>query len=161
MKTSWKKSQKNVISGKLKGFEQSYLEAKFATPESTLTKPHYIDGNFKFWIFFNPSSLKNLENPKTSYFKKYKYLSNHFQWQDLQPPESTLTDSNNRIEIFNVLEFSHLSFFWKFRKKNVVFRKLRKFEQSYLEAKLATSESILTESHNKDANIKFCETFYI
>ena len=28
---------KNVISGKLKAFELSYLEAKFATPETILT----------------------------------------------------------------------------------------------------------------------------
>ena len=44
-----KKSQKNVMSGKLQGFEQSYLEAKFTTPESTLKAPHYRDGNFKFY----------------------------------------------------------------------------------------------------------------
>ena len=43
-----KKITKNVISGKLQGFEQSNWEAKLATPESTLTEPHYRDENFKF-----------------------------------------------------------------------------------------------------------------
>ena len=42
------KSQKNVISGKLQDFEQSYLEAKFLTPESTLTESRYRDENLKF-----------------------------------------------------------------------------------------------------------------
>ena len=43
-----KKSQKNVISRKLQGFEQSYLKARFATPESTLTAPCYRVKKFKF-----------------------------------------------------------------------------------------------------------------
>ena len=47
-----KKITKNVISGKLQKFEQSYLEANFATPESTLTEPHYTDNNFKFCEIF-------------------------------------------------------------------------------------------------------------
>ena len=43
---------KNVISGKLHDFEQSFLEAKFTTPESTLTEPPYRDNNFKHWEVF-------------------------------------------------------------------------------------------------------------
>ena len=43
---------KNVISRKLQGFEQSYLAAKFVIPESTLTEPHYRDGNFEFCEIF-------------------------------------------------------------------------------------------------------------
>ena len=43
-----KKSQKNVISQKLPGFEQSNLAAKFLTPEIKLTKPHHRDANIKF-----------------------------------------------------------------------------------------------------------------
>ena len=43
---------KNGISQKLEGFEQSYLEAKIATPERTLTKVHHRDGNIKFRDFF-------------------------------------------------------------------------------------------------------------
>ena len=43
-----KKSQKKVICQKLKRFEQSYLEAIFATPESTLTASNYRVKNFKF-----------------------------------------------------------------------------------------------------------------
>ena len=44
--------------------------------------------------------------------------------------------------------------------KNVVSRKLLGFEQSYLEAKIATPKRTLTEPHHRDANIKFCEIFY-
>ena len=39
---------KNAISRTLEGFEQSYLEARFATPECTLIEPHYMVGKFKF-----------------------------------------------------------------------------------------------------------------
>ena len=53
MKVFLKKSQKNVISGKLFGVQQPYLKTKFAIPENTLTKPHYIDGNFKFCEVFH------------------------------------------------------------------------------------------------------------
>ena len=65
-----KKITKNVISGKLQDFEQSYLEAKFLTPESTLTEPHYRDENFKFcetfytWVYWK--ILKKPKNRKIS-----------------------------------------------------------------------------------------------
>ena len=56
-------------------------------------------------------SKKFWENPKkTSYLENYKILSRHIQRQDLEPPESTLKDSNNRIEIFKVLNFSTSNF---------------------------------------------------
>ena len=38
---------KNVTSRKLKETEQSHLEARFATPESTLTAPNYRFEKFK------------------------------------------------------------------------------------------------------------------
>ena len=43
-----RKKTKNVISQKLQGIEQLYLEASFVTPESTLTAPNYKVKNFKF-----------------------------------------------------------------------------------------------------------------
>ena len=54
---NFKKITKNVISGKLHGFEQSYLETKFTTPESTLAEPHYTYGNFKFYKKLNTQVL--------------------------------------------------------------------------------------------------------
>ena len=47
------------------------------------------------------------------------------------------------------------------KKKHVVSRKLQEFEQSYLEANLATPQSTLTEPHHRDAKLKFGEIFYI
>ena len=82
----------------------------------------------------------------------------------MQPHESTLTDSNNRIEIFKVLEFFEHLIFLKISEKiikNVISRKLQGFEQSYLEAKIATPESTLTEPHHRDGNINFSEFFHI
>ena len=42
------KTIQNDISRKLPKLEQSYLEAKLATPESTLTAPNYRVRYFKF-----------------------------------------------------------------------------------------------------------------
>ena len=47
----FEKITKNVIS-QLQRIEQSYLEARFAIFESTLTGPNYRDGNFKFCKLF-------------------------------------------------------------------------------------------------------------
>ena len=44
----FEKFTKNVISRKLQGFEQSYLEARFAILESTLSGPKYRVGKFRF-----------------------------------------------------------------------------------------------------------------
>ena len=44
----FEKITKNVISRKLQGFEQSYLEARFAMLESTLRGPNYRVGNLRF-----------------------------------------------------------------------------------------------------------------
>ena len=43
---------KNVTSRKLKALEQSYLEAKIATPESSLTISNYRIESFKVLEFF-------------------------------------------------------------------------------------------------------------
>ena len=44
----FEKITKNVISRKLQGFEQLYLEARFAMLESTLRGPNYRVGNLRF-----------------------------------------------------------------------------------------------------------------
>ena len=103
---------------------------------------------------------------KTSYLENYKNLSSHIQRQDSQPPEITLTDSNNRIDIFkifNIFNFLTSKFFLKISQKiikNVISRKIQGFEQSYWETKFATPESTLTKPHYRDDNFKFCEIFY-
>ena len=43
-----KKNTKNAISRKPKEFEQSQLNARFATPEYSLTASHYRIEKFKF-----------------------------------------------------------------------------------------------------------------
>ena len=53
-----KKITKNVASQKLQRFEQSYLDARFATVESTLTGTKYRVGNFRFWGKINLNFLK-------------------------------------------------------------------------------------------------------
>ena len=93
----------------------------------------------------------------TSYLENYKDLRSHIQMQDSQPPESTLTISNNRIEILKLLEL--FKNFLKNHKKCHISKKKKRFEQSYLEAKLATPGSTLTEPHYKDRYFKFWETF--
>ena len=47
-----KKDLKNAISRAIKGFEQSYLNARFATPECTLKAPHNRVEKLKFGYFF-------------------------------------------------------------------------------------------------------------
>ena len=55
----------------------------------------------------------------SSYLKKYKKLSLQTQSQDSKTAESTLTDSNNTIEIFKLLEFFNIWVFWKFRRNTL------------------------------------------
>ena len=50
MKIGLKKSQKNIISRKLQGFEQTF-EAKIATSESILTDSNNRIDIFKIWNF--------------------------------------------------------------------------------------------------------------
>ena len=78
---------KNVISGKPKGFERSYLEAKFTTPDSTLRKPHYRDGHFLYLSSGKNFSISKVWEKilKASYLENYKDSSSHIQRQDLQP----------------------------------------------------------------------------
>ena len=55
------KITKNVISRKLQGFEQSYLEARFAIFESNLIGPNNRVGNFRF-LKNNHNNLGLLKN---------------------------------------------------------------------------------------------------
>ena len=57
----YEKSQKNIISRKLKRFEQSYLEASILTPESTLTAHNKVR-NFKFGEKINSTFEKITKN---------------------------------------------------------------------------------------------------
>ena len=59
---NFEKITKNVISRKLQRIELSYLEARFAILESTLTGPNYRVGNFRFLKSNNNVSFqKNFE----------------------------------------------------------------------------------------------------
>ena len=55
---------KNIISGKIQGFGQSCLEARFSNPMSIQTAPNYRIRNFKL--------KKNLTSQKTLYLENYK-----------------------------------------------------------------------------------------
>ena len=57
---------------------------------------------------------------KPSYLENCKILSSPIQRQDSQPPESTLKDSNNRIDIFNVWNFLKSKFLKKSGKTSLL-----------------------------------------
>ena len=143
---------KNVVSWKLKGFEQSYFEAKLASPKSTLTKPHHRDANITFCETFIISFLKNFEkkHPKeTSYLENYqklsreltrklpeienyKDLSNHSQRKYSQPlrvPSQYPTTGMRSSTFWNLLKF--LNIFWKNHKKRHISKKTRTWEARF------------------------------
>ena len=76
---------KNVKSGKLKGFDLSYLEAKFATPENPERasqkncETFYIQFLGKFFLYLSSGKI-----PITLNLENYKNLSSHNQRQDSQ-----------------------------------------------------------------------------
>ena len=81
-----KKITKNVISRKLQGFEQSYLLARFVTPQSNLTALNYKVDNFKFWKLILKKSYKFSKNFlkkfKKTYLENSKDLSSHVLRRD-------------------------------------------------------------------------------
>ena len=81
-----KKITKNVISRKLQGFEQSYLLARFVTPQSNLTALNYKVENFKFWNLILKKSYKFSKNfskkLQKTYLENYKDLSSHILRRD-------------------------------------------------------------------------------
>ena len=84
---NFEKITKNVISRKLQRIEQSYLEARSAIFEITLTVSSYRVWNFRFCekkinISFLKFFLK--KSQKTSYLENYKELSSHIWRQDSQ-----------------------------------------------------------------------------
>ena len=151
------------MSGKLQGFEQSYLEAKFTTPESTLKAPHYRDGNFKFYKKnYTQVLLKKIL--KNDISRKVESFEQTYLGKICNPMRvpSQIPITGLRSSKFWTFLTSIFFFFLKISEKiikNVISRKLQGFEQSYLEAKIATPESTLTEPHRRDGNIKFCDFF--
>ena len=71
---------RNVTSGKLKAIDQSYLDAIFVTPESTLTVANCNVGNSnyeKLHLKFSKTGIF-LKTRKKSYFENYQNLSSLF-----------------------------------------------------------------------------------
>ena len=61
-------------------------------------------------------------------------------------------------------DFIYLSFFEKKKKKiikNAISRKPKRFEQSYLDSKIATPECTLAATHYKVEKIKFGQFLYL
>ena len=73
--------KKNVTSRKLQAFKQPHLDARIATPESTLTVPKYGIGKFTFFL----KIMKNIISRKLQGFEQ-SYLKARFA-----SPESTLS----------------------------------------------------------------------
>ena len=74
----YEKVAKIVIPGKLLGFERSYLEAKFTTPESTLTDSKNKIEIFNVLDFYKIQFFLTFgENRKKTYLENYKDLSSH------------------------------------------------------------------------------------
>ena len=155
-----KKSQKNVTSRKLQRFEQSYLKANFAILESTLTRPNYSVGNFRFlknnhnlrFLKIFEKITKNVISQKLQRFEQ-SYLKANFAIL-----ESTLTRPNYSVGNFRFLKNNHnLRFLKIFEKitKNVISQKLQRFEQSYLKTNFAILESTLTRPNYSVGNFRF------
>ena len=157
---NFEKITKNVISRKLQRNEQSYLEARSAIIEITLTGSSYRFGNFRF--------LKN--NKRLSFLKNFEKITKNVISRKLQRNEQsylearsaiieiTLTGSSYRVANFRFLKSNkRLSFLKNFEKitKNVISRKLQRNEQSYLEARSAIIEITLTGSSYRVANFRF------
>ena len=82
---TFEKITKNVISRKLQRIEQSYLEARFAILEITLTGPNYRAGISDFTEKKLISFLKFFfeKSQKTSYLENHRDLNCHIWRQDL------------------------------------------------------------------------------
>ena len=92
------------MSRKPKGFKQSYLDARFSTPECTLTATQYKVENFKFGsiflylIFFEKKIIKNAISRKPKEFEQ-SYHDSRFA-----TPDCTLTAPHNRVEKLKFLK---------------------------------------------------------
>ena len=139
----FEKITKNVISRKLQKIEQSYLEARLATFESTPAGPNYRVGNFRFLKTNNNSSfLKIFEKiAKNVISRKLQKIEQSYLKARFATFESTPAGPNYRVGNFTFLKTNNnLSFLKNFEKvtKNVISRKLQGFEQSYLKARFVT-----------------------
>ena len=153
------KIAKNVISRKLQGFEQSYLEARFVTPYSIPTGPNYRVGNFRFLKTNNNLSFqKNFEkNHKKRHISKTTLEQSNLD-ASFATFEITLTVPKYRVGNFRFCEKKLIEVFWKFFEKitkNVISRKLQRIEQWYLEARFAILESTLTRPNYRVGNFRF------
>ena len=79
-----KKNNKNAMSRKAKGLEQSYLDIRIASPECTLIAPHYRVEKFKIAFFISKLFEKKNEKKKTPFLQNHKDLSTHTWTADLQ-----------------------------------------------------------------------------
>ena len=119
---------KNVKSGKLQGFAQSYSEARVWTPEKTLTVSNNRIEIFQVWEFFKIKvSLKIFEKIiKTSYLENYKDLRSEIWRQDWQPL-SVVWKHNYRFAKLNFCKlFSKLSvmnFFLNHKNRRISYTK--------------------------------------
>ena len=132
---TFEKITKNFTSRKLQRIEQSYLEARFAIFESTLTGPNYRVGNFRFLKTNNNLSfLKPFEKTtKNVISRKLQRIEQSYLVARFAIFESTLAGSNYRVGNFRFLKTNNnLSFLKTFEKitKNVISRKLQKIAQS-------------------------------
>ena len=153
---------KNVTSRKLRAFEQSHLDARFAAYSSWERLRSTKLQGWEFQIFWLKKNFwKNIKKSKnTSSLENYKNMSSHIWRQDLQPLRVLRQPplQNWAIQILKKKKLA-IETFEKFTKKRHSSKK--EFEQSYLEAKFAIPGSTLTKPHYRDGNLKFCEIYYI
>ena len=135
----FEKTTKKAIPRKLQRIEQSYLEARFAIFESTLTGTNYRVGNFRFLKNnFILNFLKIFEKiTKKSYLENYKELSSQIWRQESQSLIVLWQYPTTGLGISDFAKKINITFLKTLKKntKNVVSRKLQGFEQSYLEAR--------------------------
>ena len=125
---TFEKIAKNVISRKLQRIAQSYLVARFAIFESTLTGSNYRVENFRFLKTNNNLSfLKTFEKiTKNVISRKQQRIEQSYLVASFAIFEITLTGPNCRVGNFKLWK-KLIQVFWKFFEKipkNVVSRKL-------------------------------------
>ena len=159
----WKfwKITKNVTFRKLQRTEQSYLEARFAILESTLTGPNYRVGNFRFLKNSNNLKFLNIfeKTTKNVIPRKLQRIEQSYLEARFAIFESTLTETNFRVGNFRFKKKNYnLNFLKIFEKitKKVISRKLQRIEQSNLEARFAILDNTLTVPNYRVGNFRFC-----
>ena len=95
-----KKITKNIIARKLQGFEQSYLEARFAILDSTLTVPNYSVGNFRIKKKFKFSEKIFEKITKTVISRKVQRIEQSYLEARFAIFKITLKGPNYRVGNF-------------------------------------------------------------